>query len=84
MSGREIYTGIAFTPQVIEDIKKMTSDCPNVYFGTPDYPIPPVACGRGCQILRGECKMQPGIRRVPESVRQAALLISRRKPQTTI
>lgn len=56
MSGREVYTGISFTPQVIEDIRKMTSDCPNIYFGTPDYPIPPVACGRGCKVLEGECK----------------------------
>ncbi len=80
MAGRETYTRVSFTPQVIEDIKKMVSDCPNVYFGTPDYPIPPVVCGRGCQILKGECKRLPGIQRIPESVRRAAMLVKQRKP----
>lgn len=80
MSGREVYTGISFTPQVIEDIRKMTSDCPNIYFGTPDYPIPPVACGRGCKVLEGECKRLSGIQKVPERVRRAAGFIKQRKP----
>ncbi len=80
MAGREIYTGTPLAPQIIEDIKRMTGDCPNVYFGTPDYPIPPVACGRGCRVLEGECKRLPGVRRVPESVRRAARFIKQQKP----
>jgi hypothetical protein len=80
MAGKEIYTRTFFTPQVIEDIKQMTGDCPNVYFGTPDYPIPQVACGRGCKILKGECQRMSGIQKVPESVRRAVMLIKLQKP----
>lgn len=79
MAEREVYTRITFAPQVVEAIRRMTNDCPNVYFGTPDYPIPSVACGRGCQILKGECKKLPGIQKVPESVRRAAGFIKQRK-----
>lgn len=79
MAGREIYTGASFAPQVIEDIRRMTGDCPNVYFGTPDYPIPPVACGRRCEVLRGECKRLPEIQKVPKSVRQAARSVMQQK-----
>ena len=77
---REVYNGVSLAPQVIEDIKKMTGDCPNVYFGTPDYPIPPVACGRGCNVLEGECKRLPRRQRVPESVRWAARFVTQQRP----
>ena len=80
MAGREVYTGIPFAPQVVEEIKKMTGDCPNVYFGTPDYPTPPVACGRRCRVLEGECKRLPGIQTVPESVRRAARFVTQERP----
>jgi hypothetical protein len=78
MAGREIFTGVTLAPEIIEEIKKMTGDCPNLYFGTPEYPIPAVACGRSCDIFDGQCKLMPQRVHVPEGVRRAEVIVKTR------
>ncbi len=60
----ERYAGRALSQPEIEVIRVFTGDCPNLIFGTPEYPIPPVACGRRCDVFAGECKL-----RAPQKVR---------------
>ena len=65
-------------PRVIEKIKDATNNCPNVYFGTPDYPVPAVSCGlNGCRLLETGCKKMPGENPLPDDV-QAAIFRVRR------
>lgn len=65
-------TGKTLPQSVVEKIKQATNDCPNVYFGTPDYPIPVVSCGlNGCRLLETGCKKIPGESSLPDDVQAA-------------
>ncbi len=69
---REVFNGLTLSPDIVGEIKTFTRNCPNVYFGTPDYPIPPVACGMmGCRVLEEGCKKIPGIQKPSDKIIRA-------------
>lgn len=80
MAGKEVFNGVPLAPQVIEKIKRMTDDCPNLYFGTVEYPNPPVACGMlGCRVLEEGCKRLPGAQKLPEDIQRAISFVTRER-----
>lgn len=75
---REVFNGVPLVPQIIEKIKRLTNDCPNLYFGTPEYPIPPVSCGMvGCKLLEEGCRRVPGVQRLTPDVQRAINYVKR-------
>ena len=59
MTERIIYNGHLLNPEEIAAIEKMTDNCPDLYFGNPEHPIPPVGCTKDCDVFGGECKRRP-------------------------